>query len=52
MPAVVASAADTGLEGTVDTLVREVTAWGGDNQLRDDVAIVAVEIAGNEARIR
>ena len=46
MLAVVASAADAGLEGTVDALVREVAAWGEGGQVRDDVAIVAAEILG------
>ena len=46
MLAVATSAPDTDLEDTVETLVREVAAWGGGHQVRDDVAIVAVEMVG------
>lgn len=43
---VLASTANTALDSTVNTLIREVAAWGKGDQVRDDVAIVAIEMLG------
>ncbi len=45
MTAIIAEQRSQGLEQSVDALVQSVVAWGGGEQLDDDVAIVAAELA-------
>ena len=42
---VVTAAADSSIEGVMEELVREVTAWGIGNKVSDDVAILAAEMS-------
>ena len=43
--AAIADSRDTTLSESVDSVVRKVIAWRGNEHLKDDVSILAIEVA-------